>query len=1435
MNMITQAPKRLPSDAGITFVGYEDIKISSRELVRERLQEFMNFCRTSNKPTARVILGEWGEGKTDAFGRYIKRYAESHGDAAFAVSASTISNSMFETDELRKLIQTTPLEAIRFLGCLLYAVREESNMSEIYSPSQFDDMTSYVHASLSNLINENPKKRIFIFIDEFEELLTSSERMIKIISGLKETINGLYREINEGGKFEGCLHFIIAVTPDAWYQLQVRDDTEQIFGGLGRRITQIDLPEVSKFEAIHFLTQLTEYSYEGNLPKQLPIKNLGIFNVIYRVTQGNPGNMVSLYTKLMNNAKIDEEKMNVIDYERLLKFLSREQIFVYGGNTPCLEYENLNRFIRILSERNDKTLGELCSSLLKLLLGELKPFSLTELQHRLKYQRIHNLISIINNILNRAENIPRAIIKLYRLREDKGEEDILNAFKNFIISIKDEQHIKIDNYLEPIKKFKERIYYPEDNGKYTAYLPADEDNVRSFFEGCSEHAREISSIIAKKLCAPDEEYYIASEDVLTQVYPTPVPRELDFMKTRENRMKLWRDTTKNLGTYFDDYIITSLLELGKQSGILSFEELEGTYPKGRKYLELYFERLKIRTLFVSINGDVNSVDIEEIHGMIRGTKPHAVILIYTGEITAEANDMIANKGLDKSDENAIIFLRVHPTLAKRLISIRRAIVGYASAIREDMLRDIAKKLIMQDLDLPNTIRKWLKECEQTGKYINEPYLEKASSISELVGGLKFFINALDVNEDVDKIFELNRRLRKFISFGTKKYSLYPDISLPELRGLKDDLVKNGFLSEAEGKVRVKSTPAEERLVKLLKEMGKATENDLTARFILEKPRLIADLLIPILQHKGIVIKEDSSWKLTTFNDRRNTIDGLIKQFESECRKDSHRLYGCLYITKQRDETTIVVGELRNFITNMFDKINNEYDQTLSIQKLFILEMLLNHFREELHPLIEDSFKEGKKILSQANSIMLDTNTKIDKIRSDTDKWFRYMFDSVREFEELKVIVERLEKIHNATEDEVKRWIDDEIKKDHNKRDLFRFDKDKSEAAFYSPKLFKMRSCWNELQQKWETIKDFNSEFESIILELEQEKREVIQQLSSLEANTTYQVSRRIIEAIRKAADDILMGISPLERKVVKLSELLQDIKKHKPNIIYRLRELSSAVQQVQQLQRSEQKLQVGFSYLNNTLSKAKLFFGEKHPKIEELDRKSRELEKELLEISEYFIIEESSEVGKTIDKTRNRINQITEKTDNLREHINRLWRDYKTSKQRTIKVLRDMMRILGAKYRELEFSDIKNKISSIERFFSPNDITLVERSSAELDEMMKFLEDNFHETVKKLLDDKEILVFRYLLTKTRHENPWLSLSSFEDMTQKELGIQSDELEVILSRLVDKELCERGITIAFYARREEPACTHEDRRLINKIDKRAVWECPDCGQRIIEEE
>ena len=54
--------------------------------------------------------------------------------------------------------------------------------------------------------------------------------------------------------------------------------------------------------------------------------------------------------------------------------------------------------------------------------------------------------------------------------------------------------------------------------------------------------------------------------------PAPIPRELEFIRNREGRMKLWRDVTKNLAKQYDHYMPAAFTSLIKKSKMFKVDE-----------------------------------------------------------------------------------------------------------------------------------------------------------------------------------------------------------------------------------------------------------------------------------------------------------------------------------------------------------------------------------------------------------------------------------------------------------------------------------------------------------------------------------------------------------------------------------------------------------------------------------------------------------------------------------------------------------------------------------------------------------------------------------------------------------------------------------------------------------------------------------------------
>jgi predicted DNA-binding ribbon-helix-helix protein len=1394
----------LPSDSGVTFEGFENIKLKSRESVKEKLEDFMDYCKNARKPAIRVILGEWGEGKTDACRRYIEPMAKADGNYAFLVSASTLSNG-YEMPSVSELLKSTSLSAERFLVVLFNAIREECEEEKIPNPWSYRDASSYLNAVLNNLIGEKKTRRIFIFIDEFEELLLFPQRLKDIISGIKETINGMYKAIDEGGEYGGCVHLIIAATPDAYYRLQTEEDTSLIFGGLGRRAGIIDLPQIRKEEGITFLFELLKYSYRNDLPQLLPINNFGIFNVIFHIAQGNPGNLVSLFARLMNSARIDEKSINIIDYEHLLKFLGKEHVFVYGGSTACLETEAFCRFLKVVEDQRKEEIGEKCALLLRMVVGEIKPFSIDELEKHIKYGNIKNLIAIINDTLNKREGIRKAILKVSPLRSDKTFYDVEMVFKDFILEREYGKYILIDNYSEQLDIFEDRISYftyENDNIVRKIYLPSDEQSIMSFFEGITpERAIELRNIIRKRLCG-DEDYYIASDELLSQIFPTPVPRELDFIKNREKRLKIWRDVTKNLAKEYERSMPQAFIYVLNKSGIFSITEKDEVQKRdgvSASITELRKEEIKINVLFFSVNGDVRGIDIEELWRLRRERRPpiQCTLLIFTGELTPEAREKIENKEMGKEGENIILEVRIHPTLIKRIICMYRASLMPTEDVDEKILSSIANKIITYELNISGKIDSWLKEQEKRGIVV-KLRIKSTSNLREFADTLKFFINFMELKETVKGIFDRNQELLKYTRYGTKKIGLIPDIQFSKLNEIVRDLLDNGFLVKSEEeKYVVQNHPVEDRILRILKEEIRISPKDLEGFFILENSRYLSDVFLPIIEYKGLVRKKDNYCLHTDKNELLSAVKEYYERFVEEIKR--YQNYGYIYMVKERGERLISLVEFKLFIDNLYEQIQvmSGLNEQIELQKLSLMKRLLEHFFEELSPLLKKASGKCEEILTEVYSLQNDVENLVNKIREGCGKWFKLQFEA-ESIEEYKVIQEILEKIKDCssfTDERIKKVIDELNEKE---RRIFSFNKNDEEAFYFNPKLYVMSTLFERATRIREEVEGAAKKLGEHFDSLEKKRKEIEFKLKSKKIDEKYKISYSILKILSQLNENILLQVQPFKMEKFKLKDLLENIQPNLRTINSNLESLERCVKSLDELYKVEEKF-VKFLEEN-------IFISSHLPSVFDIEEYSdiaknfnnivNGIASKYEDYSRNIQLKESSE----IEKFKEVVDELKKKLVSERDLVKSKWNkcverleNFISNIEYTLKFLQKL--VSDAK----KIKEVEDKLTNLRNYINVRRMEEFSLKLSELERMKRDMHNALYEALRDILTRHELLLVEYIVEKLREKKEaWLPIEEVYQFAERDsdLCLDRSRTSEILEKLLRLNILKEGIALAF---------------------------------------
>lgn len=1397
----TKAIERVPSDAGVTFEGFEEVRIPSREVVRTKLEDFLRLGKSSQKPAVRILLGEWGEGKTDAFRRYLRPTLESQGDHALFVSASTLAN-VYTRPEVARLIQGTALSAVKFLVALFESVREESNDSGIPLADSFADPHNYLKDVLDKLVEGKRRAKIFVFIDEFEELLTNPARLNEVISGIKETVNGGYKEIDEGGRFPGALHLIIAATPDSYYQLQIKPDASLVFGGLGRRSAVIDLPQVSRSEGTDFLYSLIRYSYKNELPPILPVQSEGILLALYRIAEGNPGNMVSLFTRAVSSCLIDKKTMSILDSETLLGYLEKETIFVRGGSSPCLETDTLGRYINRLSEQRSQTTGQECVRLLRLLLGEPCPFTPEDIQNRLGVVDVSNLLNIINDTLRRKESVALSTLKVSTLKRGKNMEDVLQSFKEYVVAERDQKLIRIDNYVEKLENFRDRITYPrlvENKIEETIFLPTDAPSITSFFEGISqEKSIELSNMIRRHLC-DDGQSYMASDQVLEQIYPASVPRELEFLENRELRMKLWRDTTKNLADYFDRGMPHDFIMLHEEAGVFSTEGIGQRIPKELAEIrEVKFKDFDIATLFYAVNGDVDSSDIESLHRAIRSSSRHVhcIVLLFTGDKSSEAEEKIANKELGSEGDNLIVYVHIHPTLAKRLIAMSRAYSDYRDEINEETFILAARRTLEQDIDLPAKLDTWIINQITRGKAIGDLDLQEVSDPRRFADTLRFFINFMNDEDKLDSTFEKNKKLLELVRYNSR-IRLVPDIEYPQFTGIADDLVRNGFLEQKGLKYRVKQHPVEKAVLKLLSKEARIDEEKLEDYFVCKSPRMLKDVLVPILEYKGQIAREKTFLMLPTKSEISANVTVLYSKLTEESDERRYQEYGYVFMTKERGYRFVSIGNFKQFVDQLYESTfgGAGLPEETMLQRLSLLQKLLEYFDSEYLPLFDLARKEGEGQLSQARSACTTFFSDLEGARAESYKWFKIQIKNFIEESETKSLLSELESLVAASAEAILAQVTDAVKAEPASKEAFSFGKDETEAPYWNPKLFL-------IARQAKRIIDFTSATTLILNQvtetfnsLNDAQQKIVRKLSSKLIPEQARVSTHYLALVRALAKDLFSNVQPMTREAAHVREVLEDVRRSKNPIDEELQRLGNCEQWLDELSGTEKGFLASIEEAQSIESAAleRLDLPGYVESASEFSEKLRETRNGYDALLGQDSPSDSEEAVKKIRAARAQLDNLSRGIQGAGPDVNAAWTEYREEISGYLSSTRKILGLLTNRY-ALEIDDVTASISSLELLIAPEDLAGLTVKLSELEGMRQKIGSKIYSQLGSTIGEREFKVLELIISNTKSgDKPWLSLGELTDACVRVLGIDRSALNQALERLTKEELIRSGVS------------------------------------------
>ncbi len=1406
-------PKRLPNEAGVTFEGFETTRIPSREIVGKKIENWLESCTKMRAPSMRVLLGEWGEGKTDAYRRHIAPWCKRYNHKAFFVSSSTLANT-YDSPQAKEAISNTSLSSLRFLVALFSATKSTSPELPFPSVNGYSDSFQFVRDCLKAVCQGD--SRLIFFIDEFEELL-GRVRLSEVISGLKEILNppqipseskkSLSPEslLHESGEFQGRVHFMLSCTPDAFFRLQADGDTSLIFGGLGRRVGQIEITQISKGEAARFLDELMRYSYEGKLDF-LPVESAGIFSSLARVGQSNPGVMVSLFAHFFQSLRVSQEEMRIADHTALLEFLQSERVFVYGGQTRCLEPETLDRLFRIVGHSGSEK-GPLI--LLRLLLGSLGPISQENVRTciHLSDGDFKSSIGLINERLRREEGIQHAVLKVKALKEGLNFTDLVQALSKFVAKEEDRSILKMGNYEEPLAAVEDRLTwydYGEDRIlKSRVCVPADLDSALAIFEGIApEDAIEFAKIVERR-CSEGPSEVLASEQLLQRVFPTPVPTGLEYIHNRETRAKLWREVNRNLSDLYNENMPNAVVDL---IGMIDDNEVS-VLRKGPDFvltLLSFSGGARIVTLFYSANGDLEAGHVDRLYELAKGSSPilHLAIVLYSGEMSKEAASCRKAKELGEAGSDSTLYIRIHPAIAKRVIIDSVLCRSYKECIESQLYNSAIENLVNKELTIPQKVETWLKRQAMGGKVIDD--LRTQFPPRELADSLKFYLNLRGSDATPDTALARNRdELLKFV-FYSSRLGLIPDISgLEKFKSMTEDLVEAGFLAyrPKSGALYVLQHPIEKRIIEILGSTKGMPENQLEEHFILasRSRKLLRNVYLNLLEYEGVVHEKNTLFALRDKTELAREAETSLEELRRQI--DSKRLGGyChVFVRKERESRLIMPKEALDIAISLSAPVrspDSTTDDLLTRQKASLALSLSRHMLDEILPHVRGAVKIAEDNILSIEKSVSDFEERLTNLCSNLRRWFKIEVEpeNVDEFVEISGLKDRAVSIHHGYSDlQNLRKLEKGLKE--SELSCFLFNKSDDESFGFNLKTKRIVEINEDVQSKLVNYLKVLTLAEENLRRLDDSVKRIREKADAI-GNPPYPLlTSEVLKRLKSL--DVYAGIQLEKRRKIGL----QDVKRYCENvtgkILTGLDGYHSCVVHLSTINGFENSLSAALAQAGESVKWAEEILDVEPWKSGTLSLRERldARQEEYDGLKTKIVSEDPKEILEVLRIFEKELPVLEQDLKAISGRVNEIWTDYRSEIDEFVASIRRLVSLTRKRQTLASGDALEKELESLDKVLSRTKPLELRSPISKYDPSMQRSRRLMYSLVAPVLTKDEASVLGIVLGHLKEDsNRWLPLSDLHSELEKKLALSPDQVDSVFRGLIKKRFLKGGVAL-----------------------------------------
>jgi len=1403
---ITKKYIRLPPPQAVPFTGFHFARIKSREPIAEQLKEFMKRTKETNYFTTGLIIAEWGEGKTDAYQRYIKPEADSKGDYAYLVSTSTIVNKLSKADIL--LPYGRP-ESETLAACIFYALRDEltlrkEDLSKFPNYREYREPSEYIEEVLTRHLNNDGKATIYLFIDEFEEILAQKSGIQKkFLSGLKELLNGQLKLIHEGGKFAGRLHFILACTPYAYNRIRGDVDLAQIFGALDQRLSsnRIYLPQIRREEALEFLVDLLRFCYKDSLPQPLPIKSSGILNGICIISQRNLRSLVQLLSDLLSAAALDGE-LSVIGYDIFLDTFKGKPISVYGASTQCIDKDLL---LKIEFTLGNLRYGDEYIKIFRLLAGELKPFSIEEIRKRINVNNVSYRVNEINQELRKI-GISNAITRLNPLKEDKKIEEVLASLKPVENEISFNTGRKI-----PLEKFKDEIIQYEMNSEGRIYermfLPSDREDLQKSLDLSQEEVEYLYQRISRNFSEiATTRHFMLSKELIDQLFPSPLVLQLDFIADRSKRMDLWREAMKRF-LERDLELRDGLIEVINKEDV--FKITVSSHNFNLNYMLPSGIQVDIPLTIHSTTSRVTLNDAVKLKEFVKKEKAGLILLFHVGEIEERAQAELTRIP-------NVLTIHIRPIRAQQLIALslaRKRNIEPNGRILDGRLREI-----LYEMNFNQEFNKWLEKCRKEGLLVEDLKRPSGKSERSLAQAIIYYIQTIDDDLSLQNVFEESKKLQKLTLYGRQRTSFAPlDIETEDmLNEYQRELCLNGFLREEGERIFIATTPIEERILNNLDR--KLSIDEMKRRFIIlaQNERLLEQVYLPILEAKGLIqVLKNELTRVDREEEERRVRQRMKNYRDGMKNKDEEWwTYAHICISKEREDRIIMLKEFDNYLRELFtklDSLNVRYDEKMTLRTLRLIDELLTYFETTLKTQINTAYNRGRELIKEVKEKVDEIENTLDSILHFYNKFSEtnYSKDKIEEYDRLKaafnLFIEKSKKDYGKKDIEEGLDFISSIFKPRRQFEgaprYFYFKRNNEQASYFNYKVYEMEQAERAFSERFNEVKKITDD----IIE---ERRKLVNIGDESRAKLLkYYIDKQYIISStlhRTLLDFQIKPIKPLPLKTLSLKDVYGFVKnmyKLLSDFNYKigesLRFLNSIIKNEKTLLAAyEEILDLAkrtvefFDEKGELLTKAHMIFSSVERTIELYKEKAFEFQQSmesLVEIDE--INKKSSKIDEYLINLINSLEQERERLKDLHQKSIDFLKKYEDNIIKFLEVLEgggiDII-LFSRPFKEI----IEQAITDIEELAQRKETKYTWKQILDnLDEIRsKMLNE-----VKNILSEDQFNVLLFLIDASSKQE-WFDLSTLTKKLVKEFNKSEKEINGIVESLIQRKLLKQGVSL-----------------------------------------